>query len=155
MPVTSPVSHAIPRLSKFALVVAVLCGVLATLSLKAERADAYYGWNNCKSWSAQKCYVGNGYHGIIKVHSGVWFMTPYEMCAKAATAAGNIRTGSGCNYNTGSRTSLWSDPSPLSGAYGYWGGGASGGYSTYIQECSPGDGINCGGTVDGGSGSRG
>ena len=75
-------------------------------------------------YSAQICWVGFGYHGIKQV-TEFQHARRSESCAKGRTAAGNIRTGSGCNYNTDSRISKWSDPSPYSAGYGYWAGSGS------------------------------
>ena len=55
------------------------------------------------------------------------FINPvkYEICAKGVTAAGNRRTGSGCNINANVRHSCFDGINPYSAAYVYWAGGGS------------------------------
>jgi hypothetical protein len=78
-------------------------------------------WTCNNSFSGQKCYSGAGYHSWFYVGIGVSSVSG-EVCAKAVTQSGNLRSGSGCNYNTDSRVSVFSGGTPISVGYGYWGG---------------------------------
>ncbi len=113
---------------------AVMAGALGS----ASTAEAYFGWANCYTYSAQTCWVGNGYRGNIEVDAELWYTARSEVCAKGVTAAGNIRTGSGCSYNTGVRDSYFSYHEPASAGYAYWAGSGSP-YEIGVEECSPSD----------------
>lgn len=95
------------------------------LALSAERADAYEDfWGCSNSYSAQTCWSGAGYHSWVVVAAAIG-PSRAEICAKGVTAAGNVRSGSGCNYNTSTRGSGFSGGTPASAAYVYWAGSGS------------------------------
>jgi hypothetical protein len=77
--------------------------------------------------SAQTCWLGAGYRGYIEINSGTWAGTSprSEWCAKAQSAAGNIKSGSGCNLNAVNRRSCLDNVSPNSTGYAYWAGSGS------------------------------
>jgi hypothetical protein len=118
------------RRSRRALVGMIVgCGVggLATTS-----AEAYLHSQVCPHYtSAQVCWSGDGYHSNTEVvlQIGAYGNPAFqnEVCAKAVTAAGNIRTGSGCagaGFATSQRVSCLVGGTPDSAAYGYYGGSA-------------------------------
>lgn len=78
----------------------------------------------CTGWPAyERCndYSGVQYNPWVAVRAFNGNVPP-EICAKAITAAGNIRTGSGCSYCSSDRISSISGGTPDSWAYVYWGG---------------------------------
>lgn len=100
----------------------------ALLAVQPATADTVT-WACYSYSSAQTCWAGTGYRGYKEVGNstsdGGGAVTRSEVCAKAVTAAGNIRTGSGCSYNTWLRGSCLSSSSPNSAAYVYWAGSSS------------------------------
>ena len=108
----------------------------------APTANAYFAYAQCNNYtSAQTCWVGDGYHGLIRV-TEIVFQQRFNICAKAQTAAGNLRTGSGCNVNTDYRSSLLSSTDPISAGYGYWAGTGAAEYDL-VKQCSPTDESLC------------
>jgi hypothetical protein len=92
-------------------------------------------WSCPNYSSAQTCWAGTGYRGYIEVVATLG-ATRSEVCAKAVTAAGNIRTGSGCQYNAFYRRSCLAGSSPNSAAYVYWAGSGSA-INVYGQAATP------------------
>ena len=112
-----------PRPLRLALLVGLLAA--ASLGLSAQRADAYADYWGCYNfYSAQTCWSGAGYHSWTFVVAAIG-PNRSEVCAKGVTAAGNVRSGSGCSYNTNGRTSLFSGGTPMSAGYVYWAGSGS------------------------------
>lgn len=99
--------------------------VAASCAMFAQKAEAYSDlWSCSNAYSAQTCYSGAGYHSWQDVAAGIG-PSRSEICAKGVTAAGNIRSGSGCNYNTNYRYSGFSGGTPTSAGYVYWAGSGS------------------------------
>jgi hypothetical protein len=98
--------------------------LLSALALHAPPAFAFVNnWGCNSTGSGQICYSTAGYHSYLEVTAVLQYARP-EVCTKGITAAGNIRTGSGCNYNfVNYRTSCFAGGTPNSLAYYYWGGG--------------------------------
>lgn len=86
----------------------------------ATSSHAYQGVS-CWTYSAQKCHT-SGYHGWSAWGTNVESYSS-EVCAKAITAAGNIRAGSGCNYNNSVIIVCTYSTWPATNVYGYWAGG--------------------------------
>jgi hypothetical protein len=106
---------------RVAAAVAITC-ITLVLSMGTGVARGYVHQWQCYSASASQCYDPTPCcHGWIQV-SNQTSVTKYEVCAKAVTAAGNIRTGSGCNLNTFGRSSCLAGETPSSTAYVYWAG---------------------------------
>ena len=128
--------------SRLLLLVALCCAGLAALLTFARVADAYFGSATCYNYySAQTCWIGDGYHSLSSVYTGV-FGGRDQVCAKAQTAAGNIRTGSGCSINYDRRLSSLAGSSPLSTGYGYWAGNGSP-INVFVMGCTPENDTNC------------
>ena len=105
----------------------------AATALGAADAQAYYRYTECGAYSsAQTCYAGGGYHSLERSTTKHWYATS-ETCSKAVTANQNIKSGSGCSYNTTLRYSYYA-PTPTSASYGYW-AGAGGPALLYLKEC--------------------
>jgi len=102
--------------------------LLALSALAAPSAQAYYNTSSCSVSNAQVCWSGDGYHTNIEVDAFLLGTSSSSVCAKAVTAAGNTRTGSGCTTASGTtyRISCISDGNPASAAYGYWADGSGG-----------------------------
>jgi hypothetical protein len=101
---------------------AAIASVALLLSTSTGVASGYAHQWQCYSASAAQCYDPSPCcHGWIQVSNRIP-VTRYEVCAKAITAAGNIRTGSGCNFNTFGRSSCLTGETPSSTAYVYWAG---------------------------------
>lgn len=118
-------SRALRRGRGSAASVAALLAASFTLATLAPGASADVDTVPCNNYvSAQSCYLGSGYRGYIQVTSGTLdgATARSEWCAKAVTAAGNIKGGSGCNYNAVSRKSCLDNVSPNSVGYSYWAG---------------------------------
>lgn len=97
------------------------------LAMAAQSALAYtHTWTCNYASSAYTCYdyVGQTYNPWESVVAVIAYSRS-EICAKAKTAAQNIRTGSGCNYNTTARTSNIAGGYPESVGYVYWAGSGS------------------------------
>lgn len=111
------------RRSILGLTIAVIAAILGATS-----AHAFSDSWACSNYvSAQKCYSGAGYHSWVRVTGFVHNaagdgVSVYETCAKGITAAGNIRSGSGCAINFYLRESLFSGGTPMTVGYNYWGG---------------------------------
>jgi hypothetical protein len=102
-----------------------VASALATgaLLVTATSAIGYIDrWSCGNYYSAQTCYAGTGYRSYIEITNNIGARKA-EVCAKGVTAAGNIRSGSGCNHNALGRVSCISSASPHSAAYIYWAGG--------------------------------
>jgi hypothetical protein len=97
--------------------------VLVALAIPAT-SSAYYSHNMpCHETPYSQCFDTRG------IIYNPWFDSQTStdsggsvpgICAKAITAAGNLKSGSGCATNTWQRTSYYAT-SPDSQAYGYWG----------------------------------
>jgi hypothetical protein len=111
------------------LLAALLCGGAAGAAATANAATDHWVCNSY--YSAQRCYAGTGYRSYVEVTNSMGARKS-EVCAKGVTAAGNVRSGSGCNHNTIGRVSCFSGASPHSAAYVYWAG--SGGPAGVIGD---------------------
>lgn len=124
------------------LALPLLAGAIVAVSIPAL-AHAYLASTSCSSYSSgQPCYVADGWHGIDRVKTTVFISRP-ELCAKARTEANNIRstTNGSCNYNAARRLTYLTSTEPLSGGYGYFGGG--GAQNINVKQCSPSDASFC------------
>lgn len=99
-------------------------GATATTSgVLTSSAEAYtHSWS-CGAASGSQCYDNTGirynyWRGIYANMSAV----SSTVCAKSITEHGNIKNGSGCNYNTTSRASCVDPGDPTNYAYVYWAG---------------------------------
>jgi hypothetical protein len=98
--------------------------VVAITALPTARADAIYReWSCDGRGSGVPCgyYVAPQYYPWLYVGNRTDRVAG-EVCAKAKTAADNVRSGSGCDYNVNSRASYMSSAYPESFAYIYWAG---------------------------------
>ncbi|HEX8208198.1 MAG TPA: hypothetical protein VF587_19200 [Solirubrobacteraceae bacterium] len=93
--------------------------------LGASSADADIERISCHRGSADKCWSIEGYRAWIEIYGSTYPYTRYNVCAKAITAAGNYRTGSGCFVNSTYYGACLNGTSPLSRAYVYWAGTGS------------------------------
>jgi hypothetical protein len=103
---------------------ALCASLLIVLAVSlAPSAQAYIHVWSCQAASAVQCYDNSGqqYNPWAQVSASMSAVSN-QVCAKAITAAGNIRTGSGCNFNTTARLSCFSYALPDSWAYVYWAG---------------------------------
>jgi hypothetical protein len=115
---------------------------VAATTVVAVPAGAYVKSVTCSNYfSAQQCYVGDGYHSLTEVDTQLEFSSSFSVCAKAATMAGNIRTGSGCaNRQCGTcaqpdhRYSCLAGSTPLSQGYGYWADGSGGSKNVEVAQ---------------------
>lgn len=128
-----------PHAARRALLATAL-GVV-TAATVGTPAGAYEGTRWCNRGSADKCWVGDGQLPLWHVGSDVtnwYFISPSrQICAKAETAAFNIRTGSGCITNGGGWDTRLTYNYPLSGGYGYWAGPpitGAGAYNTSVMH---------------------
>lgn len=96
--------------------------MLGVATIVAPSASADIDKWSCGNYSsAQTCWAGTGYRGYKEINATIG-TTRSEICAKSQTSAGNVRTGSGCNYNAWTRVSCLSSETPNSAAYVYWAG---------------------------------
>jgi len=116
-------------------VAVVLLGAFALSGMVGVLAAHGYShlWS-CQGGSGSQCYdfSGQRYNRWIQSSNEIQEIKS-EVCAKAITAAGNVRSGSGCNGNSFGRISSYF-PDPESQAYGYWGG--SGNFQTNIGKAN-------------------
>lgn len=89
----------------------------------AAPADAYTHRVTCDNYySGQQCYDA-GYHPWLQIAVYLNNYKP-EVCARAATQSGNVRTGSVCAYRGGQdvldATACLAGSRPESNAYGFW-----------------------------------
>ncbi len=112
-------------------VLALTAGILAAAAVFAPNVLGYSHSAQCATYvSGQTCYGGDGFHSNIEADTSLGIgHNAAEVCAKASTAAGTVKGGSGCNANYYLRASCLA-ASPDSGAYGYWGGNYGGSYRT-------------------------
>jgi hypothetical protein len=100
--------------------------VIGGLSGGAGAAGAYTHTWDCYSYAnAQKCYDPSPCcHSWIEVQVALINDPRYNVCAKAVTAAGNIRsaTNAMCGVNTDLHTTCLISETPSSTAYVYWAG---------------------------------
>lgn len=110
------------------LLASVLFAALAAVAAPAWGLHAYWGCTN-KS-SASTCYentlTDGHYRGWIATSTDIGTLR-YEVCTKAITAAGNVRSttaGTHCNINDvdGFVSRCLISPEPTSWAYSYWAG---------------------------------
>jgi hypothetical protein len=102
-----------------------LCGALAS----APSASAYgHTWSCSAAADGSQCYDYSGtiYNPWLGVYAYVYDYSLPSVCAKGITAAGNIRSGSGCMGGFYDRA-CFSGGSPSSWGYVYW-DGIPGGY---------------------------
>jgi hypothetical protein len=109
--------------------IAAIAAVTAILSVTAV-AFAYHGAANGSRDAYQTLWVGQGYHGIVRVSTTNFAQTLESICAKGQMQDGSHKGGGGCNTNTNMRESVFVNYSPYSAGYGYFGGAA--GSSTYL-----------------------
>lgn len=127
--------------SRRAMRVGAVVAVMGGAAIGATPAAALYDAGSCWTSSGQVCQL-SGYHGWYQIAYGGDVSKP-EMCAKAVTAAGNIRSGSGCIYPGSWTLRCLSGASPNSSAYGYWGGSGSA-ITGQTQAWSPSEHSFCG-----------
>lgn len=101
---------------------AVLGCVIVTM-LSTSTASAYrHAWT-CNTASYNRCFDNTGtiYNPWFWSHA-VMSATSDTICAKAITAAGNVRTPQACFNNSREVGACFSYNYPESHAYVYWGG---------------------------------
>lgn len=112
-------------------------------AIGATPAAALYDARSCWTSSGQICQLTSGYHGWYQIAYGSLNGSKPEVCAKAITAAGNIRAASGCIYPGSWTLRCLGGPSPSTSAYGYWGGSGSA-ITGQTQAWSPSEHSVCG-----------
>jgi hypothetical protein len=109
----------------------VVIGVVCALGISSNASAYPHGWS-CTAAAYSQCYDYSGtyYNPWRGVAADIADNVRPGVCAKGITAAGNIRSGSGCSPNPAhSWRACFSGGTPETLAYVYWGG--SGG-SIYI-----------------------
>jgi hypothetical protein len=114
-----------------------LAAVTAILSVTAV-AIAYHAAANGVRDAYQQLYVGQGYHGIVRVSTWDYNVQP-SVCAKGQMQDGSHKGGGGCNANTNKRESVFVNSSPSSAGYGYFGGATATSSRIYVYECGSAD----------------
>lgn len=117
-----------------AAITAVLCVTATAMAYHAEAGGNVYAY--------QTVWVGQGYHGIVRVSA--WSPGVREsMCGKAQMQDGQHKGGGGCDTNTNKRESVFVNYSPYSAGYGYYGG--AGGSTAFVRvyECGIADAPYC------------
>lgn len=94
----------------------------AALGSHASVAQALeHNWSCPNRNSGDLCADTVTYHSWVAIQERIdYFLNAPSICAWGQTAAGNIRTGSGCDSNDWVRTSCLSSETPLSWGYGRW-----------------------------------
>ncbi len=98
----------------------------ASLAMVADSGAAFaYGhsWSCGTAYSGSQCYDDSGtqYNPWLEIDGQVGASSVHETCAKGITAAGNIRTGSGC-FGATFVVACFTSATPDSWAYVYWDG---------------------------------
>jgi hypothetical protein len=95
---------------------------LAALGLFTSPGLAYtHSWSCPNVTSAMYCQDVTEFHSWINVQTRIDYnLNPDSICAYAWTAAGNQRTGSGCDPHDWVRTSCLSSDTPNSHGLGNW-----------------------------------
>lgn len=104
------------------LTLTVACLAIVALTAPSTSAAFENRWSCPSLTSAVQCQDSDpSHHSWIAVQIKIdYYLNPDKICAYAWTAAGNQRTGSGCDPNDWIRTSCLSGSSPNSRGLGNW-----------------------------------
>lgn len=115
------------RMQRAAAAIGATAALASASAFAAAPANAYpHYWSCSNAYAASQCYdnAGQTYNPWRGVKIDVGDFTVPTVCAKGITAAGNIRSGSVCSFNTFQARACFSGPTPETLAYGYWNGGS-------------------------------